>query len=102
MIVSGLPVGLCVEVGMPLCYTPGGETERGDPMKAAVRKAGVLVPKRLLKGATTVEIRRERARVIVLPLHTRRDPIRKLGRRPVRCGLRHGAEDHDAYLYDTP
>ncbi len=71
-------------------------------MKAAVRKAGVLVPKRLLKGATTVEIRRERGRVVVLPLPTRQDPIRKLGRRPVHCGVRNGAADHDAYLYDTP
>lgn len=70
-------------------------------MKAAVRKAGVLVPRRLLKGATTVEIRREHGRVVVLPLRPRQDPIRKLGRHPVRCGLRNGAADHDAYLYDT-
>lgn len=71
-------------------------------MRAAVLKAGVLVPKRLLKGATTVEIQRERGRVIVLPLRASHDPIRKLGRRPVRCGVRNGAVDHDAYLYDNP
>jgi hypothetical protein len=71
-------------------------------MKATVHKAGVLVPRRLLKGATTVEIRRERGWVVILPLHGRQDPIRKLGRRPVRCGVRNGAAKHDAYLYDTP
>ena len=71
-------------------------------MKAAVKKAGVLVPARLLNGATAVEIRRERGRVVVLPLRASHDPIRKLGRRPVRCGLRNGAAEHDAYLYDTP
>ncbi|MFO0699687.1 MAG: hypothetical protein U0236_10680 [Nitrospira sp.] len=67
-----------------------------------VRKTGVLVPKRLLKGATTVDIRRERGRVVILPLPGRHDPIRKLGRRPVRCGVPNGAVDHDAYLYDAP
>lgn len=56
-------------------------------MKAAVQRAGVLIPKRLLKGATAVEIRRERGRVVVLPLRASQDPIRKLGRRPVRCEL---------------
>jgi virulence-associated protein VagC len=71
-------------------------------MKAAVRKAGVLVPKRFLNGATTVDIRRERGRVVILPLRGRQDPIRQLGRRPVRCGVSNGAVDHDAYLYDAP
>lgn len=70
-------------------------------MKAAVRKTGVLVPRRLLKGVTTVEIRRERGRVVLLPLHGRHDPIRQLGRHPVRCGIRNGAAEHDAVLYDT-
>lgn len=71
-------------------------------MKAAVQKSGVLVPKRLLNGAKTVEIRCERGRVVILPLRPSHDPLRKLGRHPVRCGVRNGAADHDAYLYDTP
>ncbi len=66
-------------------------------MKAAVHEQGVLIPKRLLKGVKAVEIRKERGRIIVLPLKT--DPIRRLGRHPVSTGLGDGAERHDDYLY---
>lgn len=72
-------------------------------MKATVQKEGVLVPKRLLKGAKTVEIRKEQGGVLLLPLPTaKEDPIRQLGKHPVSCGLTNGSETHNEHLYENP
>lgn len=69
-------------------------------MKATVQKKGVLIPKRLLKGAKTVEIRKEQGGILLLPLPTaNEDPIRRLGKHPVICGVTNGSEAHDEYLY---
>ncbi len=70
-------------------------------MKAQVKKDGVLIPKKMLKGVKQVEIQREAGRVVVMPLPTSNDPILRLGRRPVKSGTIDAAEHHDRYLYDN-
>jgi hypothetical protein len=68
-------------------------------MKANVKKDGVLIPKRLLKGAKQVEIVPEPGRIIVLPIPTADDPIFELGSNPGRSGLKDLSGRHDEYLY---
>jgi hypothetical protein len=63
----------------------------------------VLIPKRLLRGAKIVEIRKEQGGILLLPLPTdKEDPIRRLGKHPVSCGLTNGSEAHDEHLYGNP
>lgn len=68
-------------------------------MKASVKKDGVLIPKRLLKGVKQVEIRKQGAQIIVLPVSSEADPIFDLGSKPGRSGRRDIAARHDEYLY---
>jgi len=67
-------------------------------MVAKVTKDGLLIPRSLLRGITTVEIRRRRGRITLLS-SPRPDPIRKLGRKPVPAGCADASANHDAYLY---
>lgn len=69
-------------------------------MKASVKKDGVLIPKKLLKGVKQVEIRKEGGRIIVLPIPAPDDPIWGLGSNPGRSGLHDLSERHDKYLYE--
>ena len=68
-------------------------------MVAKVTKDGLLIPRSLLRGITTVEIRRRKDRITLLSL-PKPDPIRKLGRKPVPVRCADGAANHDAHLYD--
>ncbi len=68
-------------------------------MKAVVKKDGVLIPKKLLKGAKQVEIRQEHGRIVVLPIPAADDPVFKLGKRPIKSGVPDASERHDEYLY---
>ena len=67
-------------------------------MVAKVTKDGLLIPRSLLRGITTVEIRRRRDRITLLSSPSP-DPIRKLGRKPVLAGCPDGSANHDAYVY---
>jgi hypothetical protein len=67
-------------------------------MVAKVTKDGLLIPRSLLRGITTVEIRRRRNRITVLSSPVI-DPIRKLGRKPVLAGCADASVSHDAYIY---
>jgi len=67
-------------------------------MVAKVTKDGLLIPRSLLRGITTVEIRRRRDRITLLS-SPRPDSIRKLGRKSVRAGCADAAANHDAYVY---
>ncbi len=69
-------------------------------MKALVKKDGLLIPKRLLKGIKQVDVRREHGKIVVRPLLSVADPIFNLGKRPVKSGVGDAAEHHDQYLYD--
>ena len=66
-------------------------------MKAQVTKEGVTIPKTLLEGVDTVEIRKENNMIIVVPLTD--DPILGLGSQPVKDEITDASEKHDAYLY---
>ena len=67
-------------------------------MVASVTNKGVLIPASLLKGVRRVEIRKSRKRIIVTPAHTS-DPLSKLGKKPVDCGVTDGSINHDKHLY---
>ena len=67
-------------------------------MKAKVTKRGLLIPKDMLAGTEEVEIHKEDHR-IVISLLPKSDPILKLGKHPVECGLPEASERHDDYLY---
>jgi hypothetical protein len=56
-----------------------------------------------LEGVEEVEIRKEKGRIVVLPLvlAENQDPIFKLGEHPVQCGLSDAARQHDTYLYGS-
>lgn len=68
-------------------------------MKAVVGDAGVLIPRRLLRGVKEVEIRKDGRNIVVEPSSLESDPILGLGRNPVHMGMEDGAEHHDAHLY---
>ncbi len=68
-------------------------------MKATVKEDGVLIPKRLLKGVTHVEIRKEQGCLVIAPLPSPEDPIFDLGSAPGHSGLTDLAARHDDYLY---
>ena len=69
-------------------------------MKAIVKKDGVLIPKRLLKGAKQVEIVHEPGRIIVFPIPAADDPVFELGSDPGHSGVTDLSARHDEYLYD--
>ena len=69
-------------------------------MKAIVKKDGVLIPKRLLKGAKQVEIVPEPGRIIILPIPAADDPVFELGSNPGHSGATDLSARHDEYLYD--
>ena len=67
-------------------------------LRAKVTIKGVLIPKRLLKGADEVEMKREN-NLIVVRLKIKDDPIFKLGQAPVSCQTPDASENLDRYLY---
>lgn len=67
-------------------------------MKAKVTKAGVVIPKKLLKDVEEVEIRKEHDIIVVLPAG-KEDTIFKLGTNPVPCKIQDASENPDKYLY---
>jgi len=67
-------------------------------MVAKVTAQGLLIPNALLKGVAEVEIRKENGRIMVIPTG-KTDPIWRLGKRPVKCGLPDASENHDKYLH---
>ena len=68
-------------------------------MRAQVKKDGVLIPKKLLKGVKQVEIRKEAGRIVLLPVPAAGDSIFRLGKRPVKTGVSDASMQHDKYLY---
>jgi len=67
-------------------------------MKAKVTKRGLIIPKGMLGSTKEVEIRKEDHR-IVISLLDKSDPVLRLGKRPVECGVPDASEHHDRYLY---
>jgi len=69
-------------------------------LKAKVTKRGLIIPKEMLAGAKEVEIKKEDHRIVISPL-VKSDPIHRLGKSPVRCGLSDASEHHDTHLYGS-
>ena len=67
-------------------------------MKVRVTEEGVVIPKRLLKGVTEVEIRQEGNVVVVFP-KSKENSLFKLGRNPVACNAPDASENLDKYIY---
>jgi hypothetical protein len=67
-------------------------------MRAKVTKDGLIIPKKMLKGVTEVEIHKKNGVVLVVP-KTKNDSIYRLGSNPVTCGTPHASERLDDYLY---
>jgi hypothetical protein len=70
-------------------------------MRARVTEEGVIIPPKLLKGVTEVEIRKENGMVLVVP-RKGDDPIYKLGSKPVPCGTPNASVKLDDYVYAVP
>jgi hypothetical protein len=51
-------------------------------MKTAVKKGGLVIPKRLLKGIKEAEIKWEKGKLIIEPIRIENDPILLLGSHP--------------------
>lgn len=69
-------------------------------MKTAVKKGGLVIPKRFLKGIKEAEIKWEKGKLIIEPIRIENDPILLLGSRPGRSGLKDASVKHDKYLYE--
>jgi hypothetical protein len=67
-------------------------------MVAKGTEQGLWIPRRLLRGMSQVEIRRGKNRITLVPA-PKVDPIRKLGRKPVTCGVADASANHDRYLH---
>ncbi|MEK6590970.1 MAG: hypothetical protein AABZ11_09860 [Nitrospinota bacterium] len=69
-------------------------------MKATVKKEGLLIPRKLLKGIKEAEIKREKDKIVILPTSVKEDPIFDLGRHPGHSRLKDASIHHDKYLYE--
>lgn len=67
-------------------------------MVAKVTEQGLLIPKRLLRGISHVKISRTKNRITIVS-SDQADPLEKLGRKPVRCGVPDASTNHDKHLY---
>jgi len=67
-------------------------------MVAKVTAQGLVIPGTFLKGVEQVEIVKEKGRITVIPT-VKTDPVFRLGKKPVNCGLSDASESHDKYLY---
>jgi len=69
-------------------------------MTAKITKQGLLIPLRLLRGVKRVEIQRKKSRITIFASDNP-DPIHRLGRKPVSCGVADASTNHDKYLYEA-
>ncbi len=66
-------------------------------MLAKVTDDGLTIPKHLLLGAETVEIKKEGGVLVIVPVPAA-EPLLSLGKEPVPCGAPDASERHDQYL----
>lgn len=69
-------------------------------MKAKVKREGLLIPKKLLKGIKEAEIKWEKGKIVIEPIEMEDDPIFALGSHPGHSGLKDASVHHDKYLYE--
>ena len=70
-------------------------------MRITVTEQGVLIPKQLLEGIQTVEIRSQQGILLVVPI-VEDDPIFQLGKEPIVDSVHDASIHHDHYLYANP
>ena len=81
-----------------LAYKFEKERESNKSFGVTEEDEGVVIPKRLLKGVTEVEIRQAGDVVVVFP-KSKEDSLFKLGRNPVACNTPDASENLDKYIY---
>ena len=70
-------------------------------MKAKVKKNGLLIPKKFLKGIKEAEIEWKKDKLIVLPIKKKKsDPIIGLGSNPGHSGNKKSSTQHDEFIYN--
>ncbi len=65
-----------------------------------VTEQGLIIPKELLTGIRSVEIRQENGQIILTPT-IEDDPIWGLGSDPISLDIPDAAENHDHYIYGS-
>ena len=69
-----------------------------EAMRTEVTDQGLLIPKQFLEGIKEVEIRKEKDRILVIPIPSD-DPILQLGRNPITDDVTDASVNHDRYIY---
>ena len=69
-------------------------------MKVNVKKEGLLVPRKLLKGVKQADVTWENNRIVIRPTKIEADPIFTLGSQPGHSGLKDASTHNDKYLYE--
>jgi len=69
-------------------------------MKAIVKKEGLVIPKRFLKGMKKADVKWENGKIIIEPAVVRKDAIFDLGKHPGHSGIKDISTHHDRYLYE--
>jgi len=84
---------------MSLRFSGFHESMYNDTMKIEVTEKGVTIPKSLLKGVKEVDVRKEKGRIIVVPVPFD-DPIFRIGKNPVEGGVSDASVNLDHYIYN--
>jgi hypothetical protein len=73
-------------------------------MEAVVSSAGLILPKRMLKGMQRVRIQKKHGVITITPQTSDNlqapDPLLAMGSTPSKQGLRTGSEQHDRLIYN--
>jgi hypothetical protein len=75
-----------------------GQNTHIQSMVANVTEKGLVIPKRLLRGISRVKISRSKNRITIVS-SDETEPLQKLGRKPVRCGVPDASANLDQHLY---
>lgn len=69
-------------------------------MKAVVKKGGLVIPKKFLKGIKEADIKWENGKIVIEPAIVEKDIIFDLGKHPGHSGINDISIKHDKYLYE--
>lgn len=69
-------------------------------MRVKVSKRGLVIPKTMLTGIEEVRIKKENGVIVISPV-SKDDPMIRLGKSPVECGVPDASENHDRYIYGS-
>lgn len=69
-------------------------------MKAVVKKEGLVIPTKFLKGIKEADIKWENGKIVIEPAIVGKDAIFDLGKHPGHSGIKDISTQHDKYLYE--